>query len=338
MSYGEAGLEAREAPRVLLFSIDDAFFGLHLDWVEAVYPREAAPLNTVKLAGGGAQEFLLHRGEPAFRVELRDACELSSPGDRVARPAVLVVRSGNHLLALEIDACIGVRDLALHAQTPIPTRLVRDGGMPFGHLVELDGNIVVVVDPSRILDGAAREVLAGAVREAGAFQERARSIEALWSEIRREASLASLRKYARLCSRNGQSRRARAARLLVKHWHEAGDGASSNGTERAHDPTLIAELVRLSLARRSCMLVLEGADGAVAGVLVFRDGRLISASCGPARGLPALAQLLAMRDLRHRTSEAPGAWVQEQMTDDTPASAIDALASRDAERPRRHSA
>ncbi len=339
MNFGELGLEKWESPRILLFTVDDAQFGVHLDWVEAVYQRDSVQLHTVRTARGCLQQFVLHGQEPAFRVELREAFDLREMGSAGERSAHLVVRSGSYLLAVQVDACVGVRQLPVGPRPPIPTSVIRDGGMPVGHLVGLDGHIVTVLDPSRLLDGVARDGLAAGVREAAAFQDRERQIEVLWSDIRQNPSVAAVRKYARLSRRNGRVKTASAARMILKHLQQldAGESPDRPGTAERNNGALILDMLAFDRQQRSGDLVVEGQEGADVGRLVFRNGRLVNAYCGSDEGRHALTQLLGLSGTLQRM-EASSEEAVERLADSTVALAIEGLALHSAERRRRQSA
>src|ERR1051325_5548481 len=120
--------------RVFAFSIDDGFFGIQLDWVEAVYPRDRVAVHTAKSRGGAAQAFIVHRDGAALTVDLRDLFDLSQVLGATQRSAYLVVRSGHVPLALQVDSCLGIQEIDFDTQMPIPSGLMRDGGLCVGHL------------------------------------------------------------------------------------------------------------------------------------------------------------------------------------------------------------
>ncbi|MGH7787828.1 MAG: chemotaxis protein CheW, partial [Candidatus Binatia bacterium] len=177
---------AAGAAKLLVVSIDDGLFGCHLDWVEAVY-QETLPAQLMRHGGGRARPFVVHGGAAAAVVDLRELLGLEAALGRVRRPGHLLVRSGTGLLALPIDACAGVRELDLSGHTPLPTRVLRDGGLPLGHLIEFDGRILTVLDPNRLLDDALRAELAPLQAKAQTLLERQARAAVLWEEIRREA-------------------------------------------------------------------------------------------------------------------------------------------------------
>src|SRR5512144_646142 len=115
---------AARAARVLVCSVDDGLFGVHLDWVEAVYPRAALAVHAVRIKGQRPRPFVLHRQEPAPIIDLREALDLETALGTTARAELLIVRSGSILLALPVDTCVGVRDIDLRSQVPVPTTLL----------------------------------------------------------------------------------------------------------------------------------------------------------------------------------------------------------------------
>ncbi len=320
------------ASRVLVFAVDDVFFSLQLDWVEAVCPRAAVALREVKVAGR-PQRFFVYRGEPAFPVELRTVFDVPSGGRRVERGAYLIVRSGSYLLALQIDACVGVQEIDLSSTVPIPSKLVGDGGVPVGHLVEAGEEILVVLDPHRLAGGVARDHLALALRAAKEFQEREQAIEELWTAICSAPSVSDVRKYARLCRRNGHGKMARAARVILKHMTDctAETVSANGGGGGAADQMLIGTLVRFACARRTGEIAIE-AGGADVGRVVLASGQVLAASCGGATGRDALVRLLALPETRPHIIEGSSETGCEVIADSAIAFLIDALASGAGER------
>jgi hypothetical protein len=65
----------------------------------------------------------------------------------------------------------------------VPTKLLRDGDMPVGHIVDLDQKMLVVLDPNRLVDGAAREALVLVQRKALLFEERETKLTEVWKAL-----------------------------------------------------------------------------------------------------------------------------------------------------------
>ena len=317
-----------QAARVLVFSVDDALFCLHVDWVEAVYPGPTVRVHALRSRIGQAQRFLAHAGNPALIIDLREVFDLRAAVGVPQRAAYLVVHSGSIALALAVDACLGVRELDLHAQTPVSSAVVRDGGFPVAHLVHLDGKMLAVLDPSHLLDGAARGQLAGMQHRAERFLARQAKLDALWSEICAQPTVGSVQAFARLCARNGRARAAAAARLVLKHLTGAnGDREGASELDR-----FIGTLVQLSLARRDGELVITPATGTTGQKVVFAGGRVVDARAGSAHGTVAFHRLLAARPSEyHFVDTAPGAQAGP-IQDSTAALAIAALEALGAER------
>lgn len=285
---------AHAAPaRVLVFHIDDGKFCLHLDWVEAIYPRREVSLHLLKAADGRLQPFLIHRGQPAWVVDLRQAFGLDNVLEAAARPAFAVVRSGSALIALQVDECVGVRDLDLAERLPVPAAVLRDGGNPVGHLVELDDQVHVLLEPNRILSAQLRDALDPLLPEALAFRDRQIRLERLLPELKQRPSPANLKLFARLAKRNGQTRTANAAQLLLKcmdsaHQYNGGlQGELSAGT-------LLRDLLTLAGAAESGLVEFTGTPHSAA--LVFDNGRLIDATYAAERAKPAVKEILALRE------------------------------------------
>lgn len=292
----------RAGSKVLVFAVDDALLGLHLDWVEAVYPHATTERHVVKV-GGEPQPFLLHRGEPAFLIEPRALFQLPSD-DAVERSASLVMRAGSHLFAIGIDLCIGVEELDLKLCPPIPTALTGDGGVPVGQLVDLHGRLVVVLDPNRLVDGARRESVARASREAADYLKREEQMARLWPEIRDQATVSNLRRFGGLCRRNGRPKTARVIRAIGKVFAEPEDIASNgngNGTgEAGHEGDLVSVLTRLARQARSGEVFVLGAENQEHGRLTLVGGHLVDAVSSRAQGMQALSELLSRRDAQPR--------------------------------------
>lgn len=284
-SLAPAATTAADAnARVLVCSVDRGLFGVQAAWVEAVYPTAAMAVHAARTDAGRRQPFIVHRGEPALVVDLRQAIGLDGILGDATRDAFLVLRSGPALLALPVDHCVGIRTLDLDELTPVPSAVQRDGGLPIGHLVELDGRMLMVLDPARVLDARHRHELLSARRRAAAICQRQHKLAALWEEIREHPSAAALRTYAGLCSRSGRARSAAAARAVLAAL-PGGNGPGDG------DPALLRTLLRLAGERRSGSLTCSS-DG-IGAALEIADGRLIALRAGAEHGRAALARLLA---------------------------------------------
>ena len=319
------------AEKILIVSIDDGLFGCHLGWVEAVYQGGGTRLHALR-AAGATRRFVLHGADAAAVVDLRELLGLQDLLGEARRSGYLLVRSGPALLALPIDACVGVRDLDLRAQTPIPTRVVRDGGVPLGHLLELDGRLLTVLDPSKLLDGGLRDALAPLQAKARAYQERQVKVDELWAAMRQDASIDQVRTLARLCRRSGRGRTAGAARRVLQHMEHNGS-APQNDLADSIDG-LVCELVRRHGERSSGALVVESPDGGPGGAIVFDAGRVVNAVCAGKEGRGAFARLLAMggRPARFSADAVPG---RARIGEGTIALTIAALEALSVERPAR---
>jgi chemotaxis signal transduction protein len=280
-------MEGQDTARVLVFMVDDGFFAIHLDWAEAVYRRDAIAVHSVRTRAGGAHAFLSHRGEPAFIVDLRRLLGLRDVLGDAERAAFVVVRSGTYLLALSIDEVFGVEPLDLGSYVPVASSLVRDGGLSVGHLVARDHGILVVLDPSRLLDGAMRDTLEPALRSARASLDRVRRIEELWATIRKAATLSDVRNYVRLCRRGGRSRAANAGRAILK-FMEPGAAAGADSTS----DRLIRDLLAFAETERTGEVVLTSPAGRGGGKILLQRGRVVDAECEGEWGVPAFRRLL----------------------------------------------
>jgi hypothetical protein len=329
---GSAAFEQplRTAEKVLVVSIDDGLFGCHLGWVEAVYQGNAPRLHGVRTGTGVTRRFVLHQGDAAAVVDLRELLGLHELLGETRRSGYLLVRSGTALLALPIDACVGVRDIDLGGRAPIPTRVVRDGGVPLGHLLELDGRLLTVLDPSRLLDGELRDALMPLQARARAYQARQAKIDALWEGIRRDANPEQVRAFARLCRRSGRGRAAGAAQRVLQHMEHNGtapDGDVVDAVDR-----LLCELVRRQRERSNGALHLEARDGAPGGAILLTDGQVINATCDGSVGRAAFARLLATGARATRFAEGAASSGPPRITDGTIALSIAALETLSGER------
>jgi len=317
-----------QAARVLVFCVDDALFCLHVDWVEAVYPGPAVRLHALRSRVGQAQRFLAHAGKPALVIDLREVFDLRAGLAVPQRAHCLIVHSGSIALAIAVDTCLGVRELDLHGQTPVSSAVVRDGGFPVAHLVCLDGKMLAVLDPNHLLDGAARNHLAGMQRRAERFLARQAKLDALWTEICAQPSVGSVQAFSRLCARNGRTRAAAAARLVLKHLTGPnGDGEGASDLER-----FVGTLVQLSLARRDGELVIAPAAGTNGQKVVFAGGRIVDARAGAAHGTAAFHRLLAARPSQYHFVDTAAETLVGPIKDSTAALAIASLEALGAER------
>jgi chemotaxis signal transduction protein len=289
--------EVSRSTRVLVFAVDDGSLCVDIDRVDTVYARSEARLHTLKNADALSCSFLIHRGEPALIVDLREAFGLSEILGLTDRATFIVLRAGSVPLALAADACVGIRDLDLRTKTPVPSALERDGGVSVGHLVELDGRVHTLLEPSRILSSALRQRLSPFLQEAQAFCKREEEISALTLKLKAETVFSDLKAYARLTRRNGRTRAAAAARMVLK--------AAQDGNQQAHDrgavggelaaDTLLRDLLALSVARQTGEVELTLPGGATAA-LCFAAGRIADAQIAGALGRAAVRQILALHN------------------------------------------
>jgi chemotaxis signal transduction protein len=284
---------ATRPTRVLIFTVDDGFMCVDLDRVDTVYARGQARVHTLKTADV-SRSFLIHHNEPALIVDLREAFGLSEILGATERAALMVMRAGSFPLAVPVDACIGVRDLDLQTRTPIPTALQRDGGFSVGHLVELDGRMHSLLEPTRIVSSTLRAHLEPFLQEARAFCDREKTIAELIVKLRDAGTVGDLKMYARLARRNGQHRAAAAARAVLKAVqdgeHQAADSPDMPRAFAAD--TLLRDLLALSTARQTGELQISLPDARPASVF-FAAGRIVDAQIAGVWGRPAIKQILA---------------------------------------------
>lgn len=283
--------------RVLVFRVDDGKFCVHADWVEAIYPRKEVALHTLKGANGSTQQFLIHGGQPAWVVDLRQAFGVDDVLGTAERPAFAVIRSGSALLAIRIDELTGVRELDLAERSPVPSALARDGGHPVGHLVEIDGELHILLDPNRILSNALRDALDPLLEDALAFRDRQAKLERLVPELRRQCTAGGLRAYARLTRRNGMARAASAAKTVLGFLEQA-QGFNGGVEGVLGSDKLLRDLLALVNARQSGKVQVTTPQGN--GTIVLSQGEIIDAEFGRDRGREALKELLAHREGTYR--------------------------------------
>lgn len=279
--------------RVLVFSVDDGLFGIHLDWVEAVYEANAVELHRVRVEKGPWHSFLLHRGGPALHIDLRDAFDIVDVVGQPERAAWAVVQSGGYKLAVAIDHVAGVQDVALAAAAPVPANLLRDGGIPVGHLLQQDERMLAVLDPHRLLSGGRRDALEPIWLRAVAYAQRHAAMQGVWAEISAAPDETNLRTFARLCARNGRPKAAAAARAVVKAIADPDHALRSNGTLAPAADVLVTEILRRCSAGARGVVEVRDERGDNAGSVFLVGGRVIDAQCGAEWGRLALRRLLA---------------------------------------------
>jgi chemotaxis signal transduction protein len=323
------------AARVLVFTVDDGLFSVHLDFVEAVYPRAAVAVHAARSKGERPRPFVLHRHEPAPLVDLREAFDLEAAIGTATRSELLIVRSGSILLALPIDACVGVRDLDLRTHAPVPTALRRDGAVPVGHIVELDQKMLVVLDPNRLVDSAAREALVTVHRKGLLFQEREVKLNEIWNALARQPTAGNLRVYARLCSRNGRAKMAAAARAVLKCLSDGDALGTPAGSGEAN--VVLTAMIQAAQAERTGALLVHTGDATEPGRLTYVGGRVIDAACSGAHGRAAVKHVLAAPAPTTQFVDGEPTPAAERITESTIALALWALEALASERRTRRS-
>jgi len=282
-----------QGDRVLVFLVDDGRFSVHLDGVEAVYESHSVDSHRVRVGKGPWHRFLLHRGEPALIVDLREAFGLGGALGATERAAYVVFQSGGYRLALGIDQVSGVQDLELDAHPPVPSNLVRDGGIPVGHIVQIDDRMVVVLDPHRLLSGTTRDGLEPVWTRAKAYAARDQQMTETWSDLCQTPSADNIRVFARLCGRNGRPKASAAARLVLKAMADAESGANGNGAVLGWAERVTAEVVRRARSGETGTIDIEGDSGSQLGCIFVSGGRVIDAQHGVEWGRMAFKTLLA---------------------------------------------
>jgi len=303
-----AAVESIPATRVLVFAADDGPLCVDINRVDSVCTRSDVQLHTLKTGDAVGRTFLIERGEPALVVDIREALGLTEILGVTDRAAFVVMRAGSLPLALAVDACIGVRDLDLQAKAPVPTALQRDGGFSVGHLIELEGTIHTLLEPSRILSGTLRARLDPLLEEARAFCEREKELASLAQRLRADGPLADLRSYARLARRNGRTRAAAAARAVLKMAQEAEQHVREGDPIAADHPTetLLRDLLALSSSHQTGELLL-GPPGCDTNAIFFVSGRIADARTAGLVGRAAFKEIVTLHDgpYRFRPSDVP---------------------------------
>lgn len=290
-------IEASARPaRVLVFTVDDAGFCIDLDWVETVYQRHDVLIHNLTASHGISRGFLVHHGEPALLVDLREALGMSDLLGPAERAVLVIVRTGALVLGLQADGLVGVRHLDLGSRAPIPAALQRDGGFTVGHLVELDGRIHSLLEPTRILSPGLRESLEPFWTEACAFCDRRNRLTELAATLRRDPTLRDLKSFARLARRNGRTLTAAATRAVVRAIQGLiRDEVASPMAGALTADNLMRALVGLDLAKETGELEVELAKGQ-SGTIFLTAGRVADACLGSEHGRLAFRQLLSATD------------------------------------------
>lgn len=314
-----------QGERVLVFSVDDGLFGVHLDWVEAVYESASIETHRVRVDKGPWHSFVLHRGGPALCVDLRDAFEIADIVGQPARTACAVIHSGGYRLAVAIDHVSGVQDLTLESRSPIPSSLLRDGGIPVGHLVQMDDRMLAVLDPHRLLSGARRDALEPIWLRAVAHAERHEKIGRTWAEICGAPAEENIRVYGRLCARNGRPKAAAAARTVLKAMGDPEFAMRSNGTVPKVTDQIVGEILRRARANATGVLEVSGEQGETIGLVFVSGGRVIDARRGSEWGRMALRSLLASEGARVAFIEKDLGHHPERIAESSAASLISTL-------------
>jgi chemotaxis signal transduction protein len=300
--------------RVLIFNVDDGNFCIHLDWVEAVYQRGDAPLHSLKDSAGVHHSFLIHRGQPAWVIDLREAFGLDSLLGTTERAAFAVIRTGSALLALQVDACTGVRDLDLSQKVPVPSALLRDGGFAVGHLVDIDSSLHVLLEPSRIPSGALRDALDPLLKEALAFRDRQEKLTALAVDLRRMPTASGLKTYGRLSRRNGRPRTAAAVRAVIRAVENQHPLNGSLSGSLAGD-SLLRDLAALASAQHTGELRFELPGSAA--TIYFDGGRVADSLVRGEWGRGALKEILATREGTYQFTPTETAVTPQRIDDAT---------------------
>lgn len=321
--------------RVLVFSVDDGLFGVHLDWVEAVYEQRAVETHRVRVDKGPWHPFVLHRGEPALVIDLRAAFDLGEVLGQPERAAYAVVHSGGYRLAVAIDHVAGVQELALDVHRPLPANLLRDGGIPVGHVVQMDDRMLVVLDPHRLLSGERRAALEPIWSRARAYAERHVKMEQTWRDICARPSEENVRVYSRLCGRNGRPKAAAAARAVLKAMAGARAGAPLDGAASSLAESLLGEVLHRAATRATGVVQVAGEQGPPVGALFIVDGRMVDAQANSEWGRLALRALLAREAGRVSFLAADLADHPERLSESSAALLISSLESVAAEQRKR---
>ncbi len=324
-----------QSDRVLVFSVDDGLFGVHLDWVEAVYEAGAVDLHRVRVEKNPWHFFLLDGAEPALITDLREAFDVADVLGHPERAAYAVIQSGGYRLAVAIDQVSGVQNLALESRSPVPANLLRDGGIPVGHIVHLNDRMLVVLDPNRLLTGARRSALEPIWSRARAFGERHEKMKETWREVCSRPSEENVRAYARLCGRNGLPKAAAAARAVLKAMGDPQAGLQTNGSPPKLVDQLVGEIVRRSSAGSTGMLEVAGEQGPTVGALFIAGGRVIDAQYRSEWGRMALRSLLGLEGGRVSFSERDLGEHPERLAESSVASLISSMEAVAAEQRKR---
>ncbi len=314
-----------QTDRVLVFSVDDGLFGVHLDWVEAVYEAMAVETHRVRVDKGPWHSFLLDGGEPALIIDLREAFEVSDVLGQPERSSYAVIQSGGYRLAVAIDQVLGVQNLGLDERSPVPANLQRDGGIPVGHIVHLDDRILVVVDPHRLISNPRRRALEPIWSRARDYGQRYVKMNEVWAELCSSPSEDNVRSFSRLCGRNGRPKAAAAARSVLKAMSDPEAGLQTNGTMPPMAEQIVGEVIRRAAAKATGMVEVAGEQGPAVGALFVSAGRIVDAQYRSEWGRMALKSLLALDSGRVSFHERDLGDQPERLAESSAASLISSL-------------
>jgi purine-binding chemotaxis protein CheW len=154
---------ARE--QVVVFRLGQEEYGLPVAAVDEVL-RLPATLTRVPRAPGFIEGVMNHRGKVLPIIEQRRRFGVTGKGD-ASRRRVIVTTIGDRQAGFIVDGVSEILNLPADQLRPTPD-LAADGGRLFDRIANLDvdGRIILLVDPQELLNRAERDLLA-ALNDAG---------------------------------------------------------------------------------------------------------------------------------------------------------------------------
>lgn len=155
--------EAAEATqRVLIFTLGTETYGLPIEAVEEVV-RLPARLTRLPKAPAFLKGVMNHRGSPMPVVDQR--MRFAVEAQTTERQRVIVTQVGEAKVGFAVDAVLEILEVAESALSATP-ELAADAGRLFDKVVQVDGRMVLLVNPAELLGRAEADLVMSLAREA----------------------------------------------------------------------------------------------------------------------------------------------------------------------------
>lgn len=132
--------DERLGVRLMLVRADGCRICVALDAVEGVFELDGDPRRATLDLPQGAVPI----------IDWGQVTGVATDGDPGARQ-VMVLRVGDKLVGLRVEACLGVRSVSLARTPPMPTRLTDESGEPLCFLLMLDARPHLMLEPRGLL-------------------------------------------------------------------------------------------------------------------------------------------------------------------------------------------